>query len=90
MASEEIIVKYLDNNEIINKFYSESNKRFNERLKYINILEKNNIIWKDALKLSKIWYNIKYNGCKYNSILYNQYIKFNKEYENKFKNLNKN
>jgi hypothetical protein len=74
---EEININYLNSNEIIIKFNYESNKRFKKRLEYIKILENNKINWKDALKLSKVWYNIKYNGCKYSSILYNQYLKYN-------------
>jgi hypothetical protein len=78
---EEKTIIYLNNNEIIIKFNYESNKRFNQRLTFIKILEKNNFKWKDALKLSKVWYNIKFNSCKYQSELYNQYLKYNKEFD---------
>jgi hypothetical protein len=75
---EEKTIKYLNNNESFVQYNYESNKRFNQRIKFIKILENNNIKWKDALKLSKIWYNIKFNGCKYMPTLYNQYLKYNK------------
>ena len=33
--------------------------------------------WKDANKLSKIWYNIKFNNCKYIPYIYKQYLHYN-------------
>ena len=75
--NREIFIKYNNNFEKIIKFVSESDLRFNKRLELIKIFEKNNIKWKEANKLSKIWYNIKFNKCKYNQDLYNEYIKYN-------------
>jgi len=78
---EEITVNYLNNNEKIIRYNSESNTRFNERLKMIKLFESNKLKWKEANKLSKIWYNIKYNKCKYSPIIYKLYIHYNTLYE---------
>jgi hypothetical protein len=75
---EEIIIIYNNKSEKIIKFNSESNKRFNERINFIRLLEKKNIKWKNANKLSKIWSNIKYLNCKYNPSLYKLYLEFDK------------
>ena len=64
--------------ENLERLSSECSSRFNKRIKFIKLLESNNFIWKDAQKLSKIWYNIIYYKMKYNSSTYNQIIKFNK------------
>ena len=72
---------YNNKKEELLRYYSESDKRLNERLKFIKILENDKLEWKEAHKLSKIWYNIKYNKCKYQPILYQQYLKYNKIYE---------
>ena len=75
---KEVSIVYLNNQEKITKFFIESNQVFNERMEIIRLMEKDNIKWKDAHKLSKIWYNIKYNNAKYNSDLYKKYLHYNK------------
>ena len=74
----ELKILYLQKEETIIKFCSESNKRFNKRIEFIKILENNKLKWKEAHKISKIWYNIIYNKCKYNQELYLIVIKYNK------------
>ena len=69
---EEIPILYMNKSEKITKFVSESNKTFNQRLELIKLMEKDNIVWKETHKLSKIWYNIKLNNVKYNSEFYNK------------------
>jgi hypothetical protein len=71
---EELTINYLNNNEKILKYNCESNKRYAQRILFIRILEKEKIKWKDAYKLSKIWYNIKFNKCKYLPKIYKQYV----------------
>jgi len=71
-------IKYLENNIKIKKFFSESDFIFNERLKFINILEKNNFEWKEAIRLSKIWANIKFKKCKYTKKIYDKIKKYDK------------
>jgi hypothetical protein len=73
---EEVTIVYLNNQEKITKFFSESNLVFNQRIEIIRLMEKDNIKWKEAHKLSKIWYNIKFNNAKYNSDLYKKYLHY--------------
>lgn len=63
-------ITYLKKNEKIKQFYSESDYIFNERLKFIKKLEKDNIEFKLANKYSKIWNNIKFKKCKYQKSIY--------------------
>lgn len=76
--NQEINILYLNNSEVIIKFLIESNKNFNKRLQLIWLMEKDDIAWKEAHKLSKIWYNIKFNNAKYNLELYKKYLYYNK------------
>lgn len=74
---EEIEITYLNRKEKILKYNIESNKRFNKRIIFIQCLEKNNIVWNDAHSLSKIWFNIKFNNCKYSPQIYKKYMFYN-------------
>jgi len=74
----EIPIIYLNKSEKITKFISESDQTFNNRIELIRLMEKDNILWKEAQKLSKIWYNIKLNNAKYNTELYKKYLHYNK------------
>jgi len=74
---EELTINYLNKNEKILKYNCESNKRYSDRLSFIKVLEKEKIKWKDAQKLSKIWYNIKFNKCKYLPQIYKQFVFYN-------------
>jgi hypothetical protein len=78
----EIEIIYNNKSEKIIKFFSESSNRFNERIKFIRILEKENIVWKEAHKYSKIWYNITYNKLKYNQESYIKIMNFIKIMKN--------
>jgi hypothetical protein len=51
------------------QYFSESNTQFKKRLEYIHKLEKKNIDFKEAIRLSKIWYCITYKQCKYDILL---------------------
>ena len=73
---EEVSIIYLNKSEKITKFISESEKTFNQRVELVRLMEKDNLIWKEAHKLSKIWYNIKLNNAKYNSDLYKKYLHY--------------
>jgi hypothetical protein len=73
---EEVTIVYLNNQEKLTKFFTESNLVFNQRIEIIRLMEKDNIKWKEAHKLSKIWYNIKFNNAKYNSDLYKKYLHY--------------
>lgn len=64
--------------ELLDFFPSECINRLNKRKEFIKLLEDNKYNWKDANKLSKIWYNIIYNKTKYSSDTYNLIMKYNK------------
>ena len=72
-------IKYLGKNEKIYQFYSESNNFFNKRLNFISKLENNKIPYKDALKMSKAWQNIKIKKCKYKKKLYEKIKKYDNQ-----------
>jgi hypothetical protein len=74
---EEINILYLNKSEKITKFIAESENTFNKRNQLIRLMEKDNLPWKEAHKLSKIWYNIKLNNAKYKSDLYKKYLYYN-------------
>ena len=63
------IITYKGENVNILQYQSESNNQLKQRLDYIKKLEEKNIDWKEALRLSRIWYSIKFKKCKYSNIL---------------------
>ena len=78
METNYIEINYLNKKEQILQYISESNNNFELRLNYIRKLEKNNIPWNEALKLSLLWYNIKFKYCKYNKELYLKVLYYDK------------
>ena len=78
MENNYIIIQYLDNNYKILQYLSESNKQFTNRLVYLQKLEKCNINIKEAIRLSKIWYSIKYKNCTYTNDIYNYVMNYDK------------
>ena len=70
METQTQIIKYKNKDETIIQFFSESNEQFNDRLELLKKLEKTNIEWKEALKISKIYYNVKFKNCKYSNQVY--------------------
>ena len=78
METNYIEITYLNKKEQILQYISESNNNFELRLNYIRKLEKNNILWNEALKLSLLWYNIKFKNCKYNKELYLKVLYYDK------------
>ena len=68
METDYKIISYNNENLSILKYQSESTNQFNKRLEYIKKLEKKNINWKEALRLSRIWYGINIKKCKYSNI----------------------
>ena len=71
MESQIHQIKYLNKNVNITQFLCESDEQFNSRLELIKKLEEKNIEWKQAQKLSKIYYNINFKKCRYSPIIYN-------------------
>lgn len=78
MESNYIEIDYINKKEYILQYISESNNNFELRLNYIRKLEKHNVSWDDAIKLSLLWYNIKFRKCKYNKDLYIKVISYDK------------
>ena len=70
METQTHIIKYKNKDETIIQFMSESNEIFNSRLDILKKLEKDDIEWKEALKISKIYYNVKFKNCKYSNQVY--------------------
>lgn len=58
------------------QYLSESNSDFNKRLEYIKNLENKDIDWKEAIKLSRLWYCINIKNCKYPPEIYNKVKKY--------------
>jgi len=71
MESQIHQIKYLDKNIEIIQYLCESDEQFLSRIKLIKKLEGKKIDYKQALKLSKIYYNIKFKNCKYTHDVYN-------------------
>ena len=72
MESNKVKITYLGQDIDIIQYISESNNQFNARLEYIKKLETKNINWKESIRLSKIWYCIKYKSCRYSPEVYNK------------------
>lgn len=78
MESNYKSISYLTKKENLIQYLSESNVQFNQRIQYIRLLEKANVNWKEALRLSKVWYCIKFKNCKYAPELYYKVISYEK------------
>lgn len=76
METQNHKITYLDKEVEIIQFLSESDEHFQARLELLKKLEKDNINWKDANKLSKIFYNAKYKKCRYTPMVYNMIKKY--------------
>ncbi len=64
-------ITYLGNEVEFTQYLCESDEQFNSRLEVIKKMEEKNIEWKQAQKLSKIYYNVKFKKCRYTPIVYN-------------------
>jgi hypothetical protein len=71
-------IKYLGKDVKIYQFYAESNNYLNARIDFLRKLEKNNINYKEAAKMTKTWQNIKFKNCKYKKKLYEKIKKYDK------------
>ena len=65
------MIKYLEQEVEITQYLSESDEQFQSRLELLKKLEAKNIEWKQAQKLSKIYYNVKFKNCRYTPMVYN-------------------
>jgi hypothetical protein len=78
METNNININYMGEQVNILQFLSESSIQFKNRLEYIKKLENAKINWKEAHRLSKIWYCIKYKNCKYMPDVYHKVIQYDK------------
>jgi len=69
-------INYLNQEVQITQYLCEADEQFASRLELIKKLEKDNVIWKDAHKISKIFYNVKYKKSKYSPMVYNMVRKY--------------
>lgn len=60
-------INYLGQKVKILQYLSEPNSVFKNRLEYIKKLEEKKTDWKEANRLSKIWYCEKFKNCEYKS-----------------------
>ena len=70
---------YLNKQVNILQYLSESDAQFTQRLEYIKLLEKYQVDWKEALRLSKIWYCIKFKNCRYSPEIYHKVTSYEKK-----------
>ena len=69
-------IMYMNKAINILQYLSESNNDFNKRVEFIKKLEDKGIDWKEAIKLSKLWYCITIKKCKYSPEIYNKVKKY--------------
>jgi hypothetical protein len=79
MENNYVEINYKNKPVQILKYISESNLQFNAKLDYIKKIEKNDVDWKEANRLSKIWYCIKYKNCKYAPEVYYKVMSYEKQ-----------
>lgn len=70
-------IKYLGENIKVLQYFSESNEQFLKRLEYIKKIENKKINWKEAIRLSKVWYCINFKNCRYPPDLYIKVMSYN-------------
>lgn len=58
------------------KLDGESDKIFNERIEFIKKVYQDQKDFKEAVNLSKIWLNFKYNGCRYQHEVFKKLKKY--------------
>ena len=87
METNYIEINYQNQPVKILRYTSESDSQFNAKLDYIKKIEKNNVEWKEANRLSKIWYCIKFKKCRYTPEIYNKVMLYERQKEYIYKNL---
>ena len=68
METQNREIEYLGQKVKVLQYLSESNYVFKKKLEYIKKLEEKKIEWKEANRLSKIWYCEKFKNCEYKSL----------------------
>jgi DNA-dependent RNA polymerase auxiliary subunit epsilon len=78
METKYIEIDYADQKVYVQQYLSESKSQFNKKLEFIKKMEGKNVDWREANKLSKLWYAIKYKQCRYQPEVYNRVMMFDK------------
>jgi hypothetical protein len=73
------IINYLNKEISVLQYASESDSQFVQRTEYIKLLEKANVDEKEALRLSRLWYCIKFIKCRYTPEIYHKVISYEKK-----------
>jgi hypothetical protein len=71
-------ISYLGQQVHILQYICESNTQFNKKLEFIKKLEKKEVNWKEANRLSKVWFCINYKNCKYAPEIYHKVMSYDK------------
>jgi hypothetical protein len=71
-------INYMGNQVHVLQNLSESNNHFEKKLEYIKKLEKKELDWREANRLSKIWYCIKFKNCRYQPEVYHKVMSYDK------------
>lgn len=64
------VIIYNNNKEKVLQFVTESNTQFEKRKEYIKTAETKKYNFKEAIRLSKIWYCIMYRHAQYDKEIY--------------------
>lgn len=69
-------IKISYNNQYLHiyKYIYEAENEFKNKIKYIKVLEKNNIKIKHVFRLLMVWYHIKFKKCNYSDYIENHII----------------
>lgn len=78
METNYIDINYMKQTIHILQYISESNEQFKKKLEFIKKMEKKEVDWRKAIRLSKIWYCIKYKKCKYAPEVYHEVMSYDK------------
>lgn len=78
METEYIEIKYREQTVNVLKYLSESNSQFEKKLEFIKKMEKKDVDWKEANRLSKTWYCIKFKSCRYLPEVYHKVMLYDK------------
>jgi hypothetical protein len=71
-------INYMEQSVHVLQNLSESNEQFEKKLDFIKKLEKKEVDWREANRLSKIWYCIKYRSCRYAPEVYHKVMSYDK------------
>jgi len=76
MENTFVDITYNKQKQTIIRYNAESEETFNNKLAFIKKLETKNVAWKEAERLTNIWYGIFVCGCKYEQNVYLNVMKY--------------